>query len=66
MNEGRCSSCGAPLLWAVTERGKHMPLSKQTERRRFVVDEHGIARSVVTYEAHWADCPNAALHRRSP
>jgi hypothetical protein len=63
MNEGACRSCGAPVLWAVTERGRRMPLSKATERRRWLLDEHGIARSVVTYDAHWSDCPSADQHR---
>jgi hypothetical protein len=51
-------------VWAITERGRRMPLSKASERRRFVLEhETGIARSVVTYESHFADCPDADQHR---
>jgi hypothetical protein len=25
----RCSSCGAPILWARTERGKRIPLDRE-------------------------------------
>lgn len=63
MNEGVCRSCGQPIVWAVTERGRRMPLSKATERRAFIVDEHEIARSVITYDSHFSDCPNADQHR---
>jgi hypothetical protein len=67
MNEGTCRSCHAEIIWAVTERGRRMPLSKASERRRFVLEHAtGIARSVVTYESHFADCPNADQHRTEP
>lgn len=63
----KCSSCGAEILWAITERGRRMPLSKATERRAFIVDRltdgSEIARSRVVYDAHWTDCPNSEAHR---
>lgn len=62
MNEAPCKSCGATIVWAFTEKGKRMPLSKASERRRFVIDGD-VARSVVTYDSHFSDCPNAAEHR---
>jgi hypothetical protein len=63
-NEGVCSSCGADLIWAVTERGRRMPLTKTSERRRWIIEpDTGIGRTVLTYESHWADCPHADQHR---
>lgn len=63
-----CSSCGAEIVWAVTENGRRMPLSKASEQRRFVVDKLGdgtdMARSTLTYVSHFSDCPNADQHRR--
>lgn len=67
MRTSPCRSCGAPLLWAVTERGKRMPLSAASEERRFVVTENGgetACSSQLTYLSHWAECPNADNHRK--
>jgi hypothetical protein len=58
----RCRSCHAEIVWAVTENGKRMPLSKATERRRYVLNGDACS-SVVTYDSHWTDCPSAAQHR---
>jgi hypothetical protein len=61
-NEGTCRSCGAQIVWTVTENGKRMPLSKATEQRRYLIDGD-VCRSVLVYQSHWADCPSAAQHR---
>lgn len=53
---GRCTSCGAAVLWIRTPKGARMPLSVATIR----TDESG-RRWALT---HFADCPNAAKHRR--
>jgi hypothetical protein len=66
MNEGTCKSCGAAIVWAVTERVRKMPLSVASEQRRFVLTEDGIARSIVTYDSHFSDCPHADQHRTEP
>lgn len=64
--ESTCRSCGAPIMWAITDRGRRMPLSKATERRTFTLEQNGdatICRSVVTYDSHFTDCPDADRHR---
>ena len=46
---GACRSCGASIVWMVTEAGKRMPLSLATARR---AGERRVALS------HFADCPH--------
>lgn len=48
-NEGECRSCGNPIYWCETPRGKKMPVD-------IVPLDDG-------YESHWATCPNADSHR---
>lgn len=31
MDEGKCSSCRAPVLWVVTKAGKRMPLDPEPD-----------------------------------
>jgi hypothetical protein len=73
----RCRSCGAPLNWALTEKGRRMPLDPDPytgpePNGQFVIRD-GVAIAVPPsvfeeephYRSHFATCPNAALHRRS-
>lgn len=65
-----CRSCGAEIRWVTTARGRRMPLSVASSESRFVLtgenDPAGnpYAEVVVTYVSHFADCPNAAQHRK--
>jgi len=61
-----CSSCGAEIIWAKSKNDKPIPLSVKSLERRFVFDIENIQRviSVDTYLSHFADCPNAAEHRK--
>jgi len=61
---GRCSSCGAPILWAETEHGKTMPLDPEPERRLILGEKTGIAYLRPTFKSHFASCPNADKHRK--
>ena len=64
----KCSSCGAEIVWAKTKNDKPIPLSVKSVERRFIFDiEHGLDRVFVvdTYLSHFADCPNAAQHRKA-
>lgn len=67
-NYERCRSCGAPIIWASTERGKAMPVDAQTTLDGNLVLDAGIARVVGhgagQYVSHFATCANAAQHRR--
>lgn len=62
----KCSSCGAEILWGVNpSTGKRVPLSVKSMEKRFI---YGLASQTVlmteTYLSHFADCPQAAQHRR--
>ena len=61
MNEALCKSCKSPILWAITEHGRRMPLDLPAQRR-FVLDGD-TCRSTVVYTSHFSSCPNADQHR---
>ena len=74
----RCRSCGAEVVWVVTEKGKKMPLDRDPSPDgrfakvrvdengdrlvRFVRDEERIGEKL--YQSHFETCPNADRHRR--
>lgn len=55
-----CRSCGAPIRWAVTERGKKMPLNADADCKR--ASPSG-SLQVDSFSVHFATCPNANAHR---
>lgn len=69
-----CRSCGAKIVWGVTEAEKAIPLDHPPERRLVLVGTRGYSsskhpgapdvRSMLSFVAHFATCPNAAEHRR--
>lgn len=66
-----CSSCGAPIEWAVTEHGKRIPLDLEPTPTGNLVVVDGIARTLkptgegwTLRVSHFATCPNAGVHRR--
>lgn len=75
MNTAKCRSCGAEIVWTITEAGKRMPMDVEpmTIRGAFELigpilpDGHiqAFAASPKLYRSHFATCPNAAEHRRS-
>lgn len=72
MDKATCRSCGAEILWAVTEKGRRIPLDAKAEKR-FVsapcdanapdADQVHV-RVEDTYVSHFATCPQADQHRR--
>ena len=60
----KCSSCGAEIMWAKTETGKNMPLSVKSKEIRFWINDVGQAVAMTVFLSHFADCPNAAQHRK--
>jgi hypothetical protein len=71
-----CSSCGAGILWAETERGKPIPLDVEPvvvqpiDASLFVVKD-GIAitlprsdGNLLVYQTHFATCADAGRFRR--
>ena len=70
----KCRSCGAEIVWCVTESGKKMPADAEPSERGtlVLVDSCGgetLARVAECpgprmYTSHFATCPNAAAHRK--
>ena len=74
-----CRSCGAPIVWTITERGKRMPIDPQPDpagNLTITPDPVGIGDGVVPratftrdsgdgrrYLSHFTTCPHAAAHR---
>ena len=71
MEHAKCRSCGASIVWVVTDPGgMRMPVDAKAEKR-FVLDPLAerlgatpSARLEETYVSHFATCPNAAQHRK--
>ncbi len=74
---GSCRSCGASIVWVVTEHGKKMPIDAQplawpdgnlelstvgAEVRVRVVKERTPDGNM--YRSHFASCKSAAQHRK--
>jgi len=72
----RCRSCGAHIRWAVTEKGRRIPLDLQPSSEGNIEirnNAFGQPRAVVTgkgddenrkFISHFATCPNSSAHRR--
>jgi hypothetical protein len=74
-DRGTCRSCAAPILWAITEKGRRIPLDPEptgggnisTEER---IDGHLNAHvmpsvpGVPGYVSHFVTCEFAGRHRR--
>lgn len=71
----RCRSCGARLVWATTAAGEPMPLDAEPVpgignvrladgRAEVLGPLEAAASSEVLYTAHFATCPDAAMHRK--
>lgn len=77
MTVSRCRSCGAEIVWVLTQKGHRMPIDPEPAPGGDIVVDDGIASVVggadlvdavfegrALYLAHFATCPNAARHRR--
>lgn len=70
-----CKSCGADILWALTDDGKKAPLDAKPTGKVIVLDgfvyaDQGellppTAKVVDGYVSHFSTCPNAAEHRKA-
>lgn len=67
-----CRSCGARVIWTVTENGKRMPVDEApAQGGRFVLELDGetvVARYAAPpngagYASHFSTCPNAGAWR---
>lgn len=68
--KARCSSCGAEVIWTVTEAGKRMPVDATPVRKVMVLKVNPqnpggppLAKFVNQHESHFAHCPAAAARR---
>lgn len=76
----KCKSCGASIVWGVTEKGRRMPLDPEPSPEWGNVERVGgddvrvlsgatldAARAANTrlFVSHFATCPTAAQHRKS-
>lgn len=73
----KCRSCGAAIVWTLTEAGRRMPVDVEpsddgTLRLEEFQDGSGVIYAFVVrgnasprelYRSHFATCPNAASHR---
>jgi hypothetical protein len=71
MDSGTCLGCGARISWAVTEKGKVIPLNPPEKRfiMKMVADVETLThvatvQLVETYVSHFATCPKAADFRK--
>lgn len=66
---GTCRSCGASILWTVTEAGRRMPVDAEPIGKVTVLVRNPddpatpISRQRDHYISHFATCPSAAAHR---
>jgi hypothetical protein len=74
----RCRSCGAPILWAVTEAsGKRIPLDAEEDGAAKEVPDGNLlivdtragtpvvrVTAVGQHLSHFATCPQASTHRK--
>jgi len=72
-----CRSCKAPIRWARTAAGRNIPLDAAPVAHGNVeLDDQGIATVLAAtaawdgvtprYTSHFATCPDADQHRRTP
>jgi hypothetical protein len=79
MNIDLCRSCGAPIVWTVTRKGKRMPVDAEpVSNGKFVLEneEDNEKRLAVfigegdyrgpRYSSHFGTCPHAAEHSGHP
>lgn len=73
----KCRSCNANILWAVTTKGKRIPIDPTPVKDgniRLIVRENNLPplaivvtlsenRDTDMYKSHFATCPNAQKHR---
>ncbi len=75
MDQGKCESCGADVLWAITAKGKRccydvteVEDSKEKRVYAYQPDSEGKMQRVEPgakgHQNHFGTCPNAAHHSK--
>lgn len=70
----RCRSCEARIVWAITPKGRRIPLDPdpveggnvllEGERATVLTNEERAAHPGPLHVSHFATCPKAKRHRR--
>jgi hypothetical protein len=66
---GKCSSCGAEIVWLITDSGKRAPMNYPPVKRFIVTsvaDGQYLGRMCDTFDSHFSTCPDAGRHRKEP
>lgn len=74
MDDPRCSSCGAKILWITDQNGTRLPLNKTRvriyrlsgdEKGEFLTDGVGAGESpMLVHTSHFTTCPHASSHSK--
>lgn len=74
MSGATCRSCGAPIEWALTAKGRRMPVDLEPAAAGLLLVHDGRVEHADRAPADWprsprrtshfATCPNARKHRR--
>jgi hypothetical protein len=74
MSIANCRTCGAPIIWAKTEKGNAVPLDARPCADGNIVLQDRLAHYVKAgepvpagqdrYQSHFATCPDAKAHRK--
>lgn len=71
----QCTSCGAPIWWARTPKGRRIPIDAESNPKGTIMVIDGVAHVVGSsrtldpadtgrrWVTHYATCPNAKSHR---
>lgn len=69
LNQSKCKSCQAPILWVITPKGKRTPVDAKKTRVAQLMDVDGVLKIEEVAEghvSHWITCPSADQHRKQP
>lgn len=75
MKTTACRSCGEPMIWCLTEKGKRNPMdSEPSSAGKYRLDEQDNEQGPLAvwapdyggerYMSHFSTCPNAQTHRK--
>lgn len=68
-----CRTCGAPMIWVTTQKGKKMPLDAEpVAKGKFLLNDDMTVAYIPEsdpytgerYSSHFETCPDAAAHSK--
>ena len=71
-----CRTCGAKIIWAVTDKGHNIPIdpTPRPDGNLMLCEDGAVLLAIPVcegdnpterYVSHFASCPDAAVHRRT-